>query len=177
MRRMGVVVAAMMVGSLFGCGGSDGSGGPGRSGGSDAELAKRADTTRAAAVEAFPAVGEAVEALSFSGSGGGRWAICGMQPSPSGAEYVAEIAITQTNTGSSEYPDGIESALTSAGWTVDNRTGEVVEASKDGLSFRARYGSGGINLSIRSGCVDAPKDVIAKLTDEPADKLGVAPPS
>ncbi|MRJ75414.1 hypothetical protein GEV29_02590 [Aeromicrobium sp. SMF47] len=174
MRRMGVVVGMAMLSSLFGCGGSAGSDG---SDGSGSDASKRADTTRAAAREAFPAVGEAVEAASFSGSGGGRWAICGMQPSPSGAEYVAEIAITQTNTGSSEHPDGIESALTSTGWTVDNRTGEVVEASKDGLTFRARYGSGGINLSIRSGCVDASKDVVAKLTDEPADNLGVAPPS
>lgn len=168
MRRMRAVVVMMMIGSLFGCGGSDEP---------DPHLAEKADATRAAAREAFPLIGKAVKALSYTSTGGGRWEICGMEPSPTGAEYVAEVAITQANAGSSEYPGLIESVLTSAGWKVDKPTGEAVEASKDGLQLRARYGDGGINLSIRSGCVDSSKSSIRKLTDKPRDELGLPLPS
>ncbi len=163
MRRMRVVVVLMMVGSLFGCGGS---------GKPDPRPQERAAATRAAAAEVFPLVGKAVKALSYTSTGSGQWGICGMEPSPTGAEYSAEVAVTQSNTGASEQADLIVSALKSAGWKVKAPTSEVVEASKNGLAFRAEYG-GGVNLSIRSGCVDASKDDIGKLTDEPAKDLGL----
>ncbi|NRQ49268.1 hypothetical protein [Aeromicrobium stalagmiti] len=170
MRRRGVVVVVMMIGSLFGCGASD-------SGGDEpAKAEQRADATRAAAKETFPLVGDAVKALTYTSGGSGRWAICGMEPSPSGAEYAAEVAVTQSDTAASEQAELIASALTSAGWKVDETTSEAVTASKGGLAFRARYGDGGINLSITSGCVDVSKDRIRALTDEPSEDLGLPQP-
>jgi hypothetical protein len=168
MSRASVAAAVMMIGALAACGGSDDP---------DPQAPERAEATRAAATETFPLIGEAVEALTYSGSGGGRWAVCGMEPSPSGAEYVAEIAIVQTNVGASTYPAGIETALTSAGWTVEEPTAEALEATKDDLRLRARYGDGGINLAIRSGCVDLSEDAVRELTDQPVDDLGVPAPS
>ncbi|MEV7398281.1 hypothetical protein [Aeromicrobium sp. NPDC092404] len=167
MGRMKVVVVVMMILSLSGCGGSDEP---------DARPDERAEVTRAAAAEVFPLIGKAVEALSYSSTGGGAWSICGMEPSPSGAEYVAEVAVTQTNVGSSQYPQLIESALTSAGWKVGTSSSELVKAAKDGLDLRARFGAGGINLSVTSGCLDLSKDTIRELTDKPRDDLGLSLP-
>ncbi|WP_135804888.1 hypothetical protein [Aeromicrobium chenweiae] len=76
--------------------------------------------------------------MSYSSSGSGGWATCGMEPRPSGARYVAEVAITQTDTPASDHPDSIESALRSDGWTIEQSAQEVVEASQDGLELRAR---------------------------------------
>jgi hypothetical protein len=168
MRHVKVVVIMVMIGSLFGCGGSDKP---------NPRLADKADATRAAARETFPLIGKAVKAVSYTSTGGGRWEICGMEPSPTGAEYVAEVAIALTNVGSSEYPNLIESVLKSAGWKVEKRTSEVVKASKDELLLRADYGDGGINLSIASGCVDSSKNSIRKLTDKSREELGLPLPS
>lgn len=169
MKRIGVAVVVAMVGSLIGCGGSGGSDGPGA-----ARAPQRADAARTTATKTFSLVGEAVQALSYSSSGAAGWTICGMEPSPSGAEYVAELAITQSNTGASEQAALISSSLASAGWKVEQPTADLVEASKDGLTFRADRGT---NLSISSGCVDLPEDEVRRLTDEPRDDLGISTPS
>lgn len=166
MRPMRFVVILMVLGSLFGCGG-----------GSDEPSAKvedRAAATRAAAAEVFPLVGKAVEAGGYSSSGSGRWVICGMEPSPSGAEYEADVAITQANTGLSERGELIASALRSAGWKVDPPTGELVRATKDGMTFRADRGT---NLSITSGCVDTSEDSVRTLTEKSPTDLGLPPAS
>ncbi|MEJ7634502.1 hypothetical protein [Aeromicrobium sp.] len=161
---MRVVVVMMMVGSLFGCGGSEEP---------NPDVYKRADATKSAAAEVFPLIGEAVKASSYTSSGGGRWDICGMEPSPTGAEYVAEVAVTDSNTVASEQADLIASALTSVGWKVEPPTSELVEASKDGLQFAARYGDLAINLSIRSGCVDSSANSSRKLSDKRIEDLGL----
>jgi hypothetical protein len=167
MRLVRVVVVVMMIGSLFGCGGSDKP---------NPRLIEKADATRAAARETFPLIGKAVKASSYTSTGGGRWEGCGM-PSPSGAEYVAEVAITMTRVGSSEYHNLIESVLASAGWKVEKSTSELVEASKDGLRLRADYGTAAINLSIASGCVDSSRNSVRKLTDKPREELDLPLPS
>lgn len=168
MRRLIPVVVLMVLGGLSGCGGSDAP---------DPGLPKRAEATRAAAVKVFSQIGDALQVTSYTSTGGGRWEICGMLPSPSGAEYVAEVGITGAEAASTEYPEIIEATLTSAGWKVAQRTSEVIEASKDGLQLRARYGRAGINVSMTGGCIDASGNVIDKLTDEPRDDLGLPPPS
>lgn len=169
MRRMAVVVVVAMVASLSGCGGSSGSGGPDGTGVEGAP--GRADAARSAGDETFRLVSEAVQAVSYSSSGGGRWVICGMEPDPSGAEYVAEVAIAQSNTGSAEQSELISSALASAGWEVAVPSTDLVEATKGELTFRAERGT---NLSIRSGCIDVDTDDVRRLTDEPRDDLGLS---
>lgn len=149
-------------------------------GGSDDDTARttsdRADATRAAAAEVFPPVGVAVKAQSWTSGGTGRWDQCGLDPIPTGAEYVVEVAVTGADTAGSRQADLIRSALEPAGWTVGTVTSETVEASKDGIAFRAEYG-GGVNLSVRSGCIETSADEAKRLGDETPRDLRLPLPS
>ncbi|MDR6119652.1 hypothetical protein QE370_002836 [Aeromicrobium sp. SORGH_AS981] len=170
MRRSRIVVGVVMMASLFGCGGEGA--------GDDAPDAQRtAEKTRTAASTTFEAIGQGVEALGYTSTGAGRWAICGQEPSPNGAQYVAEIAVTQSNVPPSKYGAVVREQAEAQGWSVEEAGADTLEGRKDGLTLRAQYGAAGMNLSVRSRCLDVPKDEIRRLTDQPKDDLGVAPPS
>jgi hypothetical protein len=156
-----------MMASLFGCGGGGG--------GADAE--RVAAQTRSAAQETFDAIGRGVEVLGYTSTGAGRWVICGMEPSPNGTQYVAEIAVTQSNVPPSQYGAVVREQAEAQGWSVEQVAGDTLEGRKDGLRLRAQYGSAAMNLSVRSRCLDVPKDEIRRLTDLPKDELGVEPPA
>ncbi|MCX6407478.1 MAG: hypothetical protein NTV28_11230 [Propionibacteriales bacterium] len=170
MRRSRIVVGIVMMASLFGCG-------DGGSGDDSADAQRTAEEARTAATQTFDAVGQGVEALGYSSTGAGRWVICGQEPSPNGAQYVAEIAVVQSNVPPSQYGEVVRRQAEAQGWSVEEVAGDTLEGRKDGLTLRAQYGAGGMNLSVRSTCLDVPKDEIRRLTDLPKDDLGVAPPS
>lgn len=172
MRSTRIVVGIVMMAGLFGCGG-----GGGGSADDDADVQRVAKDTRAAATETFDAIGRGVQVLGYASSGAGRWVICGMEPSPNGTQYVAEIAVTQSNVPPSQYGAVVREQAEAQGWSVEQVAGDTVEGRKDGLELRAQYGSAAMNLSVRSRCLDVPKDEIRRLTDQPKDDLGVAPPS
>jgi len=160
-----------MLAGMLGCGVSGGAS-------DDVDAARdEAAATRDEAASTFAAVGEALDALTYSSGGTGRWKICGMPPDPSGAEYSAQIAVVQTNAAPSTYAAAITDALQSSGWEVESDSGEWIEAGKDGMTFRAQYGGTGANLSIDSGCVDLSDDSVEELTEQPNDDLGIAPPT
>ena len=108
-----------MMASLFGCGG----GGGGADDPADAE--RVAAQTRSAAQETFDAIGRGVEVLGYTSTGAGRWVICGMEPSPNGAQYVAEIAVTQSNVPPSQYGDVVREQAEAQGWTVEQAAGDT----------------------------------------------------
>jgi hypothetical protein len=171
MRPTRIVVGIVMLASLFGCGSS------GADADDSADAERVAAQTRTAAQETFDAIGRAVEVLGYTGTGAGRWAICGMEPSPNGAQYVAEIAVTQSNVPPSQYGEVVREQAEAQGWKVEQVAGDALEGRKDGLELRARYGSAAMNLSVRSRCLDVPKDEIRRLTDLPKDDLGIEPPT
>lgn len=160
--RVGAV--ALMVLGLAGCGGPDEV---------ESGAVKRGEASRTVAVRTFSAVATSVGASSLSSSGTGRWALCGMLPSPTGAEYVATVALLGTDVVGSKQADVIATTLTSAGWDVEPTTSEVVTASKGTMTFWAEYG-GAINLEVRSGCVDMSGDAVDRLTDRSSDELGLS---
>lgn len=171
MRPTRIVVGIVMLASLFGCGGDGGEADD------PADAERVAAQTRTAAQETFDAIGRGVEVLGYTSTGAGRWVICGMEPSPNGAQYVAEIAVTQSNVPPSQYGDIVREQAEARGWDVEQVAGDTLEGRKDGLQLRAQYGSAAMNLSVRSRCLDVAKDEIRRLTDLPKDELGVEPPA
>lgn len=170
MRRSRIVVGIVMMVSLFGC--------AGKGAGDDSADAQRiAAQTRAAATKAFDAIGQGVQVVWYSSTGAGRWEICGMEPSPNGAQYVAEIAVTQSNEPPSKYGAVVREQAAAQGWEVEQVTADTLEGRKGGMTLRAQYGAAAMNLSVRSRCVDVPKRQIRRLTDQPMDDLGLTPRS
>ena len=137
------------------------------------DVADRTASVQAAAQTLIPAVGDGVGVLSYSSSGQARWQICGMPPSPSGAEYVAEVSITATESVPSSYADSIVAAVESQGWTIDSSTADVIVAVNDDLELTARYQGGVINLMISAPCLDVSGDDAERLADLPADDLAL----
>ncbi len=172
MRRSRIVVGMVMVASLFGCGGSDG-GAVTRE-----QASQRSEEIRTEAAGLFPKLATSMSAVSFTGSGTARWKICGMPPSPNGAEYVAELTVDQANTGVAERLAAVKELLDGQGWTLDKETSGTVTSSKQDTTLTARVAGGGAYLTLSSGCLDLSGDLIDELTD-PArrDDLGLTPPS
>ena len=160
-----------MLASLFGCGD------PGGASDEVHEARQKAASTQTEASSTFATVGRALDARTYSSGGTGRWKTCGMPPTPSGAQYDAQVTVVQTNVAPSMYSDVITEALRSSGWTIESDSGEWIEARKDGITFRAKYGGAGADLSIDSGCVDLSGDSVEGLTELPTDDLGIAPPT
>lgn len=137
------------------------------------DVKERTESVQAAATTIMPAVGEAVGVTSYSSSGQARWLSCGSPPSPTGAEYVAEVSITGTTSVASTYADSIVTALDSQGWTIDSSTADVIEAHDDEHEFTARYEGGLVRLMLTAPCLDLSGDDVETLGDLPSADLGL----
>ncbi len=136
-------------------------------------MEERTASVRTAATTVMPAIGEAVGVTSYSSSGQARWLSCGNPPSPTGAEYVAEVSITGTTSVASTYEDSILASLDSEGWTIDSNTADIIEAHDDELELVARYEGGLIRLTLSAPCLDLSGDDVDTLSDLPSADLGL----
>lgn len=160
------VVPAALV--LMACAGCSSTPAPER-----ADVKERTASIETAATTIMPAIGEAVGVTSYSSSGRARWLYCGSPPSPTGAEYVAEVSITGTSSVASTYEDSIIASLGSQGWTIDSTTADVIEAHDDQIELTARYEGGLLRLTVTAPCLDLSGDDVETLSDLPSADLGL----
>ncbi len=141
-----------------------------------AEALERADEALEIAETTYDAIAAEVPIRSYTGTGVGRWAQCGMDPSPSGAEYIAKVSSRTGAEPSGETSDAFTEALEDTGWTVTSSGSESPKAERGQLRFTSSVGPGGMNLEVSTGCIDLSVADVQALTDRPSDDLGLAPP-
>lgn len=169
--RTRIVLGIVVLAGVSGCGG----------GGETVtreQASQRAEEIRTEASNLFPTLATSMSAISYTGSGQARWRICGMLPSPSGAEYLAEVTVDQANAGTTEQLAAITTVLDGQGWTSEKESSGAPTWSKQGATLTTRVKRGAAMLALSSGCLDLPGDLIDELTRPGRrDDLGLAPPA